>query len=119
MIRWTFYDKTNNADSVTVVFKYISYPLGISEKASLRAELSNVYPNPASSHAGISYSFDGSAQGTLIVRDMIGKTVYSEELADSNGKISINTNGFGDGIYFISLLVDGKITQTRKLIVNH
>jgi hypothetical protein len=119
VVRWCFFDQQNPNDSVSVLIKYTSYPLGISEKSGRVAELSNVYPNPASTRATVGFELPAGTSGTLVIRDMIGKTVYSEQLNGSFGKTVINTLDLSDGIYFCSLLVDGKSVQTRKMIVRH
>jgi hypothetical protein len=118
LIRWTFFLKTNPADSVSVVIKYTTYPLGMEENGSL-ASMSHLYPNPASARASFSYNLYNQNNGSIQVRDMVGKTVYQQELFQNSGNVSVNTANLADGIYFCTLSVNGNMVQTRKLVVRH
>jgi hypothetical protein len=117
VVRWVFYDKSNVNDSMSVTIKYTSYPLGVDEAKASQGALSNAYPNPASAHASFSYSIPAGAIGSIIIRNLVGSTVYTEQLRSANGKVSISTENLSDGIYFYSLLIDGRVSQTKKLIV--
>jgi len=119
VVRWVFYDRGNVNDSVSVTIKYTTYPLGIAESNSRQSTLSNIYPNPASIEAGCSYTLPSGSQGSILIRDMLGATVLTQVLPATTGKTVINTGNLNDGIYFCSLLVDGKISQTKRLIVKH
>jgi hypothetical protein len=45
--------------------------------------------------------------------------MQSDQIASGNGKFNISTTNLSDGIYFYSLMVNGKIIQTKKLMVKH
>ncbi|MFZ4521917.1 MAG: T9SS type A sorting domain-containing protein [Bacteroidales bacterium] len=119
VVRWVFYDRANVNDSVSVTVKYTSFPLGVDENTSRMGVLSGIYPNPASVNANCSYSMPSGAEGSIVVRDLLGSEVQNLLLPSSTGKVSINTLDLRDGIYFCSLLIDGKVSQTKKLIVKH
>lgn len=119
VVRWVFFDKINPNDSVSVTIKYATFPLAIEESAARRAMLSNAYPNPSASETSFSYSIPVGSQGTILVRDLLGSTVQSLVLPVSFGKTTLNTMNLSDGIYFCSLMVDGKVNQTKKIVVKH
>ena len=119
IIRWVFFNDADHNDSVYLTVKYTTYPLGVDEKNSGQGMLSNAWPNPADATATLNYSVPTGSQGTIIVRNMVGSTVQTESLSSGYGKININTASLNDGIYFCSLLLDGKISQTKKLVVRH
>jgi hypothetical protein len=119
VVRWVFFDRANPNDSVSVTVKYTSYPLGIEDSKGSRGVLSNIFPNPAAGDASCSYSVPSGARGSVVIRDIIGSTVQTQLLPDATGRINLNTMNLGDGVYFCSLLVDGKVSQTKKLIVKH
>ena len=119
VIRWVFYDRALPDDSASVTIKYTSYPLGIEEMNTRAAMLSNVYPNPAANTASCSYSLPAGSQGTIVLRDVLGTSVQTMPLQVTAGKVALNASALSDGIYFCSLMVDGKISQTKKLIVKH
>jgi len=118
VVRWVFFNAENVADSACVTVKYMTYMLGQDEQDAA-GELSAIYPNPASSAAACRYAFPAGAQGAVIIRDLLGATVYSQDLASGNGMVKINTGLLSNGLYFCSLLVDGKVIKTQKLVVRH
>jgi hypothetical protein len=119
VVRWVFFDRDNANDSMSVTIKYTSYPLGIAETTEHQSVLSNAYPNPAGVSTSLSYSIPSGSDGAIIIRNLLGATMQSEQLRSTSGKIILNTTNLSDGIYFYSLLVNGKISQTKKLIVKH
>ncbi len=119
VVRWTFFDRANMNDSVGVTVKYTSFPLGVEESNAHRATLSAAYPNPADKSASINYSVPSGSRGTIIIRNLVGTTIQTEQPFTGAGKMTINTSSLNDGLYFYSLVLDGKISQTKKLVVKH
>jgi len=117
LVRWTFFADNDANDSVSVVVKYITYPMGLDESQADRITLSSAVPNPASVKATFTYSIPSGADGFLVVRNMVGTAVSTEQLINNAGKITINTSGLPAGLYFATLTVNGKLMQTRKMIV--
>jgi hypothetical protein len=111
------FDMDKPSDSTTVVIKYLSWPLNVPEIAA-RPEMSSIYPNPASAQAWFSLDIPKGTNATLIIRDMLGKSVFTQSDL-SSGKTQVNTSAFNDGIYFCTLMADGKMIETRKLVVKH
>jgi hypothetical protein len=119
VVRWVFYDRSNVNDSVSVTIKYTTFPLGIEEANTRQAMISNAFPNPANTTASFNYAIPSGSQGKIIIRNLIGSTVQTEQVPSFAGKMTINTSSLSDGIYFYSLMLDGKISQTKKLVVKH
>ena len=119
VVRWVFYDETNANDSVSVTVRYTTFPTGLDDAKEPQGMLSNAYPNPANGNATCSYSLHSGSQGTILIRNILGESVQTHLLSASSGKVTINSMNLSDGIYFCSLLVDGKICQTQKLMVQH
>ncbi len=119
IVRWVFYNEANPNDSVYLVVKYTSYPLGIEENNLRQGTLSNAYPNPADASASFSYSVPSGSTGSLVIRNLVGTTIQHEDVTAGAGSKTINTSGLNAGLYFYSLMVDGKISQTKKLVVKH
>jgi hypothetical protein len=118
VVRWVFYDGANPNDSVSVIVKYTTYPSGLEDRTSRQGMLSAAYPNPADAAASFTYAVPAGSQGTIVIRNLVGTTVQSEQVSGA-GKMSISTLGLADGIYFCSLVLDGKSSLTRKLVVRH
>ncbi len=118
-VRWVFFNDADHNDSVSVTVKYTTYPLGVNDKAATQDLLSNAYPNPADATATFNYSVPSGSQGTIIIRNLVGSTVQTEQVSSGAGKITISSAFLSDGLYFCSLMLDGKISQTKKLVVRH
>jgi len=119
IVRWVFYDGANTNDSVSVTVKYTSFPLGVDDKIIHQGILSNIYPNPADATVSFSYAVPSGSQGTIVIRNLVGSMVQTEQVSDGSGKMTLNTASLNDGIYFCSLVLDGKISQTKKLVIKH
>jgi hypothetical protein len=78
-----------------------------------------VWPNPANASASFTCSVPAGSQGNIVIRNLLGATVYSEPASAGTSKVTVSTTMLSDGIYFCSLLVDGKASQTKKLVVKH
>ena len=73
-------------------------------------------PNPARLSTSIGYSIpanNGSAQLQLI--DNLGRTVKTIQL-NSSGRINLDLSSLSSGTYTYSLVVDGKIVESKKLL---
>ena len=119
VVRWVFYNGANHNDSAYLLVKYQSWAVGMDEKNSRQGFLSSAYPNPADASASFNCSVPAGLTGTIVVRTMVGTSVLTESVAPGAGTRTINTSGLADGLYFYSLVLDGKNSITKKLIVKH
>jgi subtilisin family serine protease len=91
--------------------------IGIDEVGNGDALLTS-YPNPFSETTTISYDFqDPSAKAELVFVDMLGKEIRKEKLQQTTGNFTLNKGQLKPGMYFYSLIVNGKIVKTNKLAV--
>lgn len=85
--------------------------------ASKQDYLDQNTPNPAKGSTRISYRLPAAAGGAqLLMTDSGGKTVYIVALTKS-GFTDINLNHLSSGMYSYSLVIDGKVLETRRLTV--
>ena len=137
VISYCFFDDDNPSDSVCVtvslsknspadsVYATISLGgnciVGIDNYSSSKENnIVDIYPNPAQDLININYSLvKGVSNGKLVVTNMLGKMVRSYEVRGSTGKAILETSELENGIYFYSLVVNGKTYATRKLLVSH
>jgi hypothetical protein len=76
-------------------------------------------PNPANTTTRISYSLPtGTANAQLLITDAQGKMLRSLSLK-SSGTVDVNTITLSSGVYSYSLLIDGNLVDTKKLVVEH
>ena len=76
-----------------------------------------VFPNPVSSELNIDYTPD-NANGKLEIKlfDIVGKTVFNKKMDAFKDPLSINVSNLAEGIYIVSITVQGKKTYTAKFI---
>lgn len=90
-------------------------------KQSITSTNIEAYPNPANNNATIAYSLPTNYKsGKIVVRNMIGATIKTISInGGSTGKQSIPTVELTNGVYFYSIIGDGKALSTKKLVVKH
>jgi hypothetical protein len=79
-----------------------------------------IAPNPATDEFRVLVAMEiiQSLENQLIVRDMLGRKVFSRGLqpSDNNTPITVRTEGWSKGMYFVSIQRDGQIV-TEKLLI--
>ena len=101
----TEFDNNNPNDSTTINF----YEL---QKLKL-------YPNPVNDYLFIDYDILFVKEAKLKIYNSIGAVVYSKILEEKQDKFKISVSEYKNGLYFCSLQIDGKLLNTRKIIINH
>ncbi len=78
-----------------------------------------VFPNPFTSFATISFSLDESAQTTVSIFDLAGrkiKTLIDEDLAAGDYHKLLNCESIGAGVYLLNVKTNGE-TFTKKISI--
>lgn len=81
--------------------------------------LQNV-PNPFSGHTQIWYTTDIPARITISITDITGKEVgqiNQDQKAEGTHQADFNNAKLSPGIYFYSLVMDGVVSDTRKMSI--
>lgn len=82
--------------------------------------LSNSFPSPAVDNARIDYNIAQSySNASLTVYNLIGNPMQTVRIDAPKGSVNIPTTSLNAGVYFYSIVVDGKKIVTKKLIVKH
>ncbi|HZB14239.1 MAG TPA: T9SS type A sorting domain-containing protein, partial [Chryseolinea sp.] len=96
-----------------------SAALVVEEESELKDELYQNYPNPYSDETVIGISVRQSVQvARLMLMDLNGRELKNIEVSE-RGKTSVTVNG-GDlnaGMYFYRLMTDGKIADTKRMVL--
>ena len=84
------------------------------------ASLAQNVPNPPVNNATrIGYNVpNGSTKAELIITDVYGKKMKQITLSNTGkGVLNVDTNGMVAGTYTYTLMVDGKMKETKKMVV--
>gem|GEM_PF-936187 len=117
-ILYTFFDANNPQDSANVVVRYEIAPVGISKVSSV-ASL-KAFPNPADGKVTLSFTRSSlNGKGNIELYNMLGSKVYSQQVEDMDGTITISTENLNAGLYFYSLNEGGKSSRPGRLTIKH
>ena len=102
---------------INIVFKY---SLNDVEDINGVEAFSNAYPAPARDVVNFDYSFNSSVSSAMVaVYNMMGQEVMRSDISGMSGKLSLNVSDLADGVYFYSLIVNGVVEKSNKLVVRH
>lgn len=78
-----------------------------------------LFPNPAKDYAIVYYEVPGKeiSNSLLMVTDPHGKLLSAIPLENSKNQITLNLKGIANGNYFLSLVQDRRIIETKKMII--
>jgi hypothetical protein len=84
-----------------------------------KATLGQNIPNPSNANGTeISYQLPSEVrEATLVVRNYLGVEVHRQTLATSENSVSLQTSKWANGLYTYSLVVDGRLVKTLKMVV--
>lgn len=119
-IEYCFFDELGSGDSlcINMVFKAVPPPIGITETEN-QNKLFSIVPNPAKDFAFLRYHVQSQGKATLQVFDLVGKKQTEINLASGENNLLFPVSELNNGIYLCNLVIDNKIIDTQKLIVNH
>ena len=87
---------------------------------NLEAQVSfNVFPNPVNDVANVQFAVSNASEVTLNVMNMLGQTVYADDLGTVLGgehRTEIDFSALEGGMYLVNLTANGE-TQTLKVTV--
>src|SRR6185436_3667018 len=75
----------------------------------------SISPNPAKNFLILQYSLPGKGNWHLVLRDIHGKEVYSQQIITRKGQLIIDISQFSKGLHFIECN-NGKDVISRKLL---
>lgn len=75
-------------------------------------------PNPASDQVLIEYRFlDTYTKRQLVFYDLYGRPLHQVPVSGSTGKLYLDVGAWGKGVYFYTIVEDGKMLISKRLIV--
>jgi hypothetical protein len=117
-VEYTFYNMDKPEVSVKVVANYKGSPAGIAEEAMVGGSVSEIYPNPASNFVSLDYELTSDVkQANVKVFNLLGAEVKTANLESNGNKLRMDITDLESGIYFYSVIVNGDVYKTKKLVV--
>ena len=118
-VMYTLFDVNNPSDSTAIIIRYLAGSgVGI-EDATSNIEVSNIFPNPAKNSVSLNYNLNGATNARLVIRNILGSVVKSQEVSGNSGRINLNVSDLTNGVYFYSFLVNEVAVKSTKLIIQH
>lgn len=122
-VRYTIIDQANPADSswLIIVYNAANGPAGVNNISLVKPTVSNPAPNPAAFTFSMNYKL-GSVQPVdahMVIFNMLGEQVMEQPVYESEGTVKMDVSTLGAGVYFCSLVSDGKTLASRRLVVSH
>jgi hypothetical protein len=99
---------------INPVFRQGRIPVSLNELENISHAVS-VFPNPANDQIHVQTNKDQKFTYRLL--NVIGQTI-AETSAESN-EHHISTSEIANGIYFLTVMSDNKVIDTRKILVQH
>ncbi len=89
------------------------------EEVKQSANIAQITPNPVVTTANITYDFATMpSNGKIQIHNMVGSLVKEINLNDKSGSVVIKAADFESGIYFCSIQCDGKVFETKRLVIS-
>jgi hypothetical protein len=93
------------------------------KEKGINSSLSNIIleqnsPNPYNHSTGIRYGIPaGFRTAELVITDITGKRIRQIKLSSGSGTVNLDASLLSSGAYSYSLVIDGKIADTKKMVV--
>jgi hypothetical protein len=76
-----------------------------------------IYPNPSNSLISLRYRMEVAEAPRLIVTDILGRPVESIALGRAEGLLNMDLGKNGPGIYCASIVDQGRVIVTKKIVI--
>lgn len=116
-IMFTFYNKNNSDDSISVTIFYELYITGLDVFSNIKESI-KAYPNPVQNTLFLSYNTLNTSDFTISIFDIVGKKVKSQKLIHTESVSEIDVSDFKQGIYIWTLESNGIPIKSKKFIKN-
>ena len=110
----------SNRDIFTIKYSQLTGTSTIFSEIPTHYSLSQNYPNPFNPKTVISYEFRVSNDAELKVFDVLGNEVaelVNEKQNAGSYSVEFDGSGFASGIFFYSLITNGVIIDTKRMIL--
>lgn len=117
-VEYMFYNMDNEDQNVKVLVKYWASPNSIGKDYINNSSISNIYPNPGSSQVSINYNITDQVNSAAVrLVNIYGNIVVEQNIDLGTSKLTVDISNLENGVYFYTVLLDGYVYRTQKLII--
>jgi hypothetical protein len=110
---WVHVTKDGCVDTDTALIRFIICPIGLNEND--RADLMEVYPNPATDKITILFKSPWKGEGTLQIYDSHGRMISaSRALTEMSNEVDLSS--FPGGIYLLRIEIEKRMYQFKLIL---
>ena len=114
IVRYYAYTEDNPSQRISIIVKFHKSGEGV-EEITHPVAMGQAYPNPATTMVNFDYSGGGAL--SAVVYNLMGQEVMRQELNANNGQLSLSVADLQEGIYFCTMMVNGRAMTTQKFVV--
>ena len=114
IVKYYAYEERTPDQRVSIIVRFRKSGVGVVENTHTMT-MGQAYPNPATNTVSFNYSFNGNL--CAVVYNLVGQEVMRQELNANDGQLSFSVADLQGGIYFCTMLVDGRAVSTQKFVV--
>ena len=82
--------------------------------------VSEIYPNPASQSVSINYQLPSEVnQASVRIINLLGEVVNEANIELGTSKKQLDISNLSGGVYFYSVMINGEIYKTKKIVVQN
>jgi hypothetical protein len=108
---------TTRVEFTESILRWFEHPLSVGEQtvSPVVFHIGQAYPNPYNSRINFPFSLTKSGPVELKIYDTLGRLVFGDVIYRSGGSQlwSLDTAGWGAGVYFVNLNAEGKTHVSR------
>jgi hypothetical protein len=101
-------------DDVSVI-ALDSIPSGVDEEEAKARMAFKAYPNPNSGSFQLDYSLFEKEKGIVEIHDAIGRLILSQQLQAEGSRMVLTLDVENQGLYILSVRIDGQLRYSEKL----
>jgi len=118
IVEYMFYNADNEDQFVKVLVKYRASPEGIADILMRGGNISELYPNPATKFVSVDFDLPAKVKSASIrIVNLFGSVLKVLDVEHGTNKLTVDVSGLESGIYFYTVLLNGHVYETKKLIV--
>jgi len=118
IVDYTFFNKDDETQSQTFRVNFKASPDAIDENILRGVSFSDVFPNPANDLITINYQLVPEVKTAQVrISNLLGSVVGEYTFDQGSTSMKMDVSQMEGGIYFYSIVLNGEVLHTKKLIV--